>query len=95
MCIRDRGNIAFFRNRTAHHARLFGLKLTRPVAHAPWAGSQKAPFQTLGSGSPIYLLNLIANWIDYLDGDRTYSEELWRIVQANYLYEEGMRIPRL
>lgn len=89
------GNVAYFRNRTAHHARLFGLKLTRPVAHSPWPGSRKAPFETLGQGSPIYLLNLIANWVDYLEGDSSYSGEMWRIVQANYLFAEGMRIPRL
>ena len=89
------GNVSFFRNRVAHHARLFGYKLTRPVAQPPWPGSNPRPYQKVGSGTPIGILNLIACWVDHLEGDTVYSEAVWKLVSENYLYEEGMRFPRL
>lgn len=89
------GNVNFFRNLSAHHNRLWGRRLTRTVARSPWAGGTPFPYAGVSRESPLHILRLLADWVDYVQGNKAYSEQLWAMVGKETVYEEGMKVPRL
>ncbi|MGV3150440.1 Abi family protein [Rothia sp. 11254D007CT] len=89
------GNVNFFRNLAAHHNRLWGRRLTRPVAKSPWKGATGLEYSGLPVEAPAHILRLLSDWVDHIQGDQTYSTELWQLVSSDATYEEGMLFPSL
>ncbi|MDY6052315.1 MAG: Abi family protein [Rothia sp. (in: high G+C Gram-positive bacteria)] len=89
------GNVNFFRNLSAHHNRLWGRRLTRTVALSPWKGNSLFPYEGAPTESPLHILRLLVDWVDFVQGNNDYSKRLWATVQEEPIYEEGMKNPRL
>lgn len=89
------GNLNFFRNLSAHHNRLWGRTLTRSVARSPWPDALGSKGYSYDTKSPLHILRLIGDWVDYVRGNSTYSSELWDLLRANQVYFDGMKEPAL
>lgn len=81
------GNINYFRNIVAHHGRIMGRSISRSVVNPPWVcGKQRLSFDILPDISPMRIILLINNWVDYISGDNDYSEQSWKILEMNETY---------
>ncbi|MDO4253524.1 MAG: Abi family protein [Rothia sp. (in: high G+C Gram-positive bacteria)] len=89
------GNINYFRNISAHHSRLWGRTLSRPVAKPPWDKVNLPPFRFYPRESPISVLLLLSSWVDYLQGNSEYSSTVWNLVEQNDYFRWGLLFPKL